>query len=233
VAYNGTPLAGARVGDSFDALGGGVNTRLVAGYNNSPAVAGNNSFALFTTADGSNYTSADIAVATNPPAAGDFKFGITFSDADTVIGKSGATGRVVDITGPAAGTLATSFTVANNTVNPMDFAIVGGRPILAVLEASAAAQALGQRLFVYDMTDPSAPVLMASKSNLPGASTANGNGVGQVRFGAISGVTAVIYGLSTNNGIQAFEFVVPEPGTAVLAAVCLAGRVRIRGRRAA
>jgi hypothetical protein len=232
LAFSGAPLAGARLGDSLDATGSGAATRQVAGYKKTPALAGNNSFALLSTADGTSFTGADVAV--TGPAAGDFKFGVTFTDGDTVIGKSGANGRVVDVTGPSAGTLNTSFTLDSSSINPMDFAVVGGVPLLASVEASASVLSAGARLFVYDMSNPSAPVRLAELTAQPGASNANGNGVGQVRFGALGPTSAVIYAMSTNNGIQAFQLTgVPEPATwAMLAAGLTAmavGRSRPRG----
>jgi len=99
VAFSGNPLAGSRIGDTLDALGSGTDTLLVAGYGSTPVVAGNNSFAMFSTADGSNYASTHISVGTTPPNAGDFRLGITFLDSDTVIGKQSSIslgGRVVD-----------------------------------------------------------------------------------------------------------------------------------------
>ena len=57
-------MPGARIGDSFDVIGGGVDTRLVAGYGSSPSVAGNNGFALFDTEDGVNYASTSVSITT-------------------------------------------------------------------------------------------------------------------------------------------------------------------------
>lgn len=209
VAYSGAPLAGARLGDSLDLTGGGASTRIVAGYSNSPAVTGNNTFALLTTADGTTYTSETIAVGTNPPAAGDFRFGITFTDADTVIGKSGASGRFVDITGTGVGALSSSFTLDGSFIAPMDYAVVGGVPYLAAVNTATAGES---KLWVYDMSNVATPTLVGTIDNLPGAANANGNGVGQVRFGAITGNSAAIYVLNTNNGIQAFKLQgIPEP----------------------
>jgi hypothetical protein len=232
VAYSGAPLAGARLGDSLDVFGSGVNTRLVAGYNNNPNVAGNNSFSLFTTSDGANFSAADIAVGTNPPAAGDFRFGITFSDSDTILGKSGANGRVVDVTGANSGALNTSFTLDGSAVNLMDYAVVGGRPILAVMEASGSVIPGGARLFVYDVSNPSAPVQIAVKTNQGGNSNADANGVGQVKFTPTGSNSVVIYAMATNNGIQAFQLTgVPEPGSLamiVLGSIGLMTTVRRR-----
>jgi hypothetical protein len=63
------------------------------------------------------------------------------------------------------------------------------------------------------MTNPSMPVLLDSRSNVPGAGNDNSFGVGQVRWGAINGNSASLYVLNTNNGIQAFNVNVPEPAT--------------------
>lgn len=217
LVYSGAPLAGARLGDTFDVIGSGTNTRLVAGYANSPSVAGNNSFAIFDTTDGINFTATHVNVASTPPDAGDFRLGITFQDEDTVIGKQGEFARVVDVSG-STGTLVDSFDSDGSTLRPMDFAIIDGRPILAIMEASAAQDPIARaRIFIYDMTDTSLPLAerkIAEASALPTGviQNPNINGTGQVRFGPISGRTAIIYGLSTNNGIQAFELTI-DPAT--------------------
>jgi len=156
VAFSGNPLAGSRIGDTLDALGSGTDTLLVAGYGSTPVVAGNNSFAMFSTADGSNYASTHISVGTTPPNAGDFRLGITFLDSDTVIGKQSSIslgGRVVDVTG-AAGTLNTSFALSAAATTPMDYAIVGGVPLLAAVNTAADGQSM---VWVYDMTNPATP----------------------------------------------------------------------------
>jgi hypothetical protein len=78
------------------------------------------------------------------------------------------------------------------------------------LDQSEAARA---RIFVYDMTDLSLPLAerkLGEASNLPFTpggpnQFANINATGQVKFGAIEGNTAVIYAMSTNNGLQAFQ----------------------------
>lgn len=221
LAYSGAPLAGARLGDSLDVYGSGASTRIAVGYGNTPAVAGNNSFALLTTADGLSFSASSIAVAGNPPEAGDFRLGITFTDADTVIGKqgSGTVGqeqfaRQVDISG-STGTLALSIGSDGASLRPLDFATVSGRPLLAMVEATNSTDAIARaRLFVYDQTNPTGTVAerkIAEGSNLPLENPVtgpnqfpNGNGVGSVKFGAINGNVATIYAMSTNNGIQAF-----------------------------
>src|SRR5262249_47215702 len=47
VAYSGDAgLAGSRAGDSLAATGSGASTRLAAGYNSTPSVAGNNGYSI-------------------------------------------------------------------------------------------------------------------------------------------------------------------------------------------
>jgi hypothetical protein len=225
IAYTGlgatSPLNGARIGDTFDVIGSGADTRLVAGYAANPAVAGNNSFALFSTTDGSSFTGSHISVAGTPPDAGDFRLGISFTDSDTVIGKQSTFARMVDISG-TTGTLNTSFNTDGQTLRAMDFAVVDNRPLLAIMECSNDQGPLGRaRIFIYDMTDPSLPLVerkILEGSNLPNENPEtgpnqfpNGNATGQVKFGPITGNTAIIYAMSTNNGIQAFELTLDLP----------------------
>lgn len=223
VAFDGTAapaLAGARIGDSLDVIGSGANTRLVAGYGNNPAVAGNNSFALFTTADGVNFTGNNVALsATAPnvvPPAGEFRLGITFQDSDTVIGKSSLNAaQVVDLTSTTTGNVTNTFSTDGISLRPMDFAVIDGRPIVAMIEATGDTTAARARVFVYDMSDLTLPLAerqLAVGTALPAVEPgnptqfANTNGTGQVKFGAITGNSAIIYAMSTNNGIEAFTF---------------------------
>jgi hypothetical protein len=230
-AFNGQPgglLSGARLGDTFDVIGSGANTRFIAGYGSAPAVAGNNGVALFTTADGSNFTAASMTMAANPPlavpAAGEFRLGLTFADADTFMGKSTVNPvQVADISGTTA-TVTANFSTDGASLRAMDFAMVAGKPILAVIEATGATTGTPPpraRLFVYDMTDPSLPLAErkigeATALPLPPNTTdphqfANTNGTGQVKFGAINNNVATIYAMSTNNGIEAFTLTLDLP----------------------
>jgi hypothetical protein len=60
----------------------------------------------------------------------------------------------------------------------------------------------------------------------------NANGSGQMAWNvAPDGMSATLYAMSTNQGIQAFNIVVPEPGTTGLAALGLvAAGARRRNR---
>ena len=80
----------------------------------------------------------------------------------------------------------------------MAFATVGGIPLLAT-ESTVDAT-----VRVYDMTDPATPVLIGSRNNTSGTLTANANGTGQLAWGDISGSSAKLWALSSNQGIQGF-----------------------------
>ncbi|MCA9234433.1 MAG: DUF4623 domain-containing protein, partial [Planctomycetales bacterium] len=133
LVYSGAPLAGARLGDSFDVIGSGSDTRLVAGYGNSPSVPGNNGFAIFDTTDGGlSFTATNVSIPSTDTNAGDFRLGITFTDSDTILGRgdgsvSGDATRVVDVSG-GMGTLIDSFLTDGTTLRLLDYALIDGRP---------------------------------------------------------------------------------------------------------
>jgi hypothetical protein len=211
------PLAGARLGDSFDVIGSGANTRLVAGYGSAPAVAGNNGFALFDTDDGLTFTASSISITAaaefTAVPAGEFRLGVSFIDNDTVMGKSGLNPTtVVDVTG-TTGTVTAQHATDGAVLRPMDYAMVDGRPLMAIVEASnGQGESSRARIFVYDMTNPALPLAQRKIGEAtalpftPGGPNQfiNGNSVGQVKFGEINGNVAEIFSMSTNNGIQKF-----------------------------
>jgi hypothetical protein len=228
VAFSGAPLAGARFGDTLDVFGSGTSTQIAAGISNSPVVAGNNGFGLLRTTDGLSYTGTAPAFTGTPPDAGDFRLGISFVDADTMIGaqKGGLTNpgtpaRVADFTDTAA-TLVASPAFTTSSERLMDVAVIAGIPFLAL-------QSTGDSTVrIYDITDPTAPILYDTGNNTSGTLTGNANGVGQVKWGAISGNSAILYAMSTNQGIQAFTFTIPEPASLSLAAIGAVGLLRRR-----
>lgn len=209
VAYSGVPLVGARMGDTIDVRGGGTGTQVVAAYAASPAVAGNNSFALLSTADGSTFSATHIDIATVPPNPGDFRLGITFRDSDTVMGRQATNrlARIVDISG-SSGTLVSDFATEGQNYNGMDFAEVDGKPLLALVNLANSATAVYDITEPYDMIDPNPSIAVGNASS---TANANGNGTGQVKFGAINGNKAIVYAMNTNNGIQAYELRLDTP----------------------
>jgi len=211
LAYSGTPLAAARTGDSFDVIGAGADTRLVAGL-------GNGNFAVFDTDDGLTFTANAVTLSATPPAtvpaAGEFRLGLTFQDADTVLGKANANPvNVVDLTGATTGNVTAQFSTAGISLRPMDFAVIAGRPILTMIEATNDTTTARSRVYAYDMSDLSLPLAqrqIAVATALPATTPpdpsqfANANGTGSIKFGAINGNVAEIFAMSTNNGIQKF-----------------------------
>jgi len=213
VAYSGDGgLAGSRIGDSLALFGSGASTRLALGYNSAPAVAGNNGYAIIDPTAG---TATRPAFTGTPPNAGDFRLGITFSDSTHVIGTAGSSlYRYSSFSGSTA-TLLSSPLIPDPAGATADrllaYASVGGMALLAV-------QSIGDsHISIYDVSNPATPIWLASGNNTSGALTANGNGTGQLAWGDISGNTAHLWAMSSNQGIQAFTITVPEPSAASFA----------------
>lgn len=190
-----------RLGDDLDLTGSGAGTTLAAG-------AGSTSLGYaIVTSTGASY------VNTWGPgiAGGDFRLGITFAATSAdVLGKE--TSDTLKVTSYSAtnGSLANAVALTSNGEMALDHAMIDGKPYLATLDANAST------VRVYDFSSPTAPLLLNSLTTTSGTLTANGNATGQVRWGNISGSTATLYAMATNQGIQAFVFQVPEPGIAAL-----------------
>ena len=218
VAYSGNGgIAGSRLGDDLAATGSGSSTRLAAGYNSTPAVAGNNGYAIIDPTAG---TATQVAFVGTPPNAGDFRLGITFSDSSHVLGDAGSSLYRYSSFSGGSGTLLGSPAIPDPSGATADrtlaYTVVGGKALLAV-------QSIGDsHVSIYDATDPANPIWLASGNNTSGTLTANGNGTGELAWGdaTVNGdgsVSETLYAMSTNQGIQAFTVTVPEPGTATLA----------------
>jgi hypothetical protein len=82
----------------------------------------------------------------------------------------------------------------------LDFAVIGGLPLLAVLDSNNSV------VTIFDITNPQAPLVMASGTTTTGTLTTNLNGTGAVAWGAINGTSARLYAMNSNQGIQAFDF---------------------------
>ncbi|HMO64026.1 MAG TPA: DUF4623 domain-containing protein [Verrucomicrobiota bacterium] len=208
VAYDN--LSGLpRTGDSFAVIGSGAGTRIAA------SGSGSNGFVLVDPTAGTSTAVSPIA----GTAAGDFRLGLTFVDADTVIGTQGVTFRVADMDGTLVGSPAT--TSASERL--IGYNIVAGLPLLATVDTA------GSLVRLYDATDPVNLVFLASGNTTSGPLVANGNGVGAVAWGPTTGDTATLYAMSANQGIQAFTVTVPEPGA--LSLLALGGAALLLRRR--
>jgi hypothetical protein len=231
VAYSGDPLAGSRVGDSFALIGSGSSTRVAAGFNNNPSVPGNNSYTVVDTTAG---TASTVAFVGTPPAAGDFRLGITFTDASHILGTQGGgvgtTLRYSEFAGTAGSLLGSPVLAESNAERLLGYTVLNGVPLLA-------AQSTGDSAMrIYDLTDPLNPVLLLTANNTSGTLTANANGTGAVAWGAVTAtpdgsVTAALYGMSSNQGIQAFLVTIPEPASVSIFALGLAALLLGRRQR--
>jgi hypothetical protein len=212
VVYTGDAgLPGVRVGDTLDAVGSGSSTQIVAGYGGTPAVAGNNGYAII---DPTASTATAVAFAGTPPNGGDFRLGITFTDSSHVFGTQGSSlYRYTSFSG-ATGTLIASPTIPDpagaTALRLMSYTVINGHPILAI-------QSIGDsHVGVYSVADPAAPAWLASGRNVSGTVAANGNGTGAMAWGATTvnpdgSISTNLYGMSTNQGIQAFTFTLSAP----------------------
>jgi hypothetical protein len=213
-----------RVGDTLDVRGTSFNTLILAGVQSGSAPsAQNKGYITISTNGGAPYSGGNRVFTTTPPNEGDHRLGITFGPGDTVIGTQGG-GQPVRYSSFAAfpSVLLASPTLTSPGERPMDFATIAGKPILATVDTSSSL------VRVYDFTNPASPLLLTSATTIVGPSNDNSFGVGQVRFGAISGATATLYALNSNNGIQAFTLTVPEPVSLGLIVIPLAMLRRCR-----
>lgn len=202
VAYNAAPGI-TRLGDSFAVTGGSMLNPAkfaVAGSNNVNA----SNFAVGTL-DGSNVGTAFLSVPGTTTSSNDYRLGLTFVDGDTLIGNQGAAGGPARMTTfdttLATATVDASIPIGAASRRPIDYVEMLGRPLLATIDT------VTSQVTVLDLTNPTAPVVLAQANNTTGPLTANGNATGSVCWGMVIGNMATLYAMSTNQGIQAFQFV--------------------------
>ncbi len=184
-----------RTGDSFAVTGGsGGNPAqfAAAGSNNISA-----SNFVVGPLDGSNASTAYLSVPGTGTASNDYRLSLTFIDQNTLIGNQGGLARLTSFAGGTA-TLAASIPLGSSARRGMDYAVIGNTPVLAVIDTNSSTVA------VFDITDPTAPIELASANATTGTLSGNINGAGAVAWGTISGTSATLYAMSTNQGIQAF-----------------------------
>jgi hypothetical protein len=208
IAYTSTGLL-SRIGDSF-AVHGGLSTP--AKFAAAGSTISQNSTFLVGTLDATNAGTAFTSVpGTNTGSSNDYRLGMTFVDADTLIGNQGGTGGSARMTTfdttLATATVDASIPMGAAGRRALDYAVILGRPVLAVVDTNTS------QVTVFDITNPATPVVLAQANNTTGTLTANGNGVGSVSWGPVLGNTAVLYAMSTNQGIQAFQFTLAPPAS--------------------
>jgi hypothetical protein len=168
-------------------------------------------------------------------------------DADTLIGMEGGAAKYTDFvfsSGTQQGANATVISSiqsgaaalgSTSEYRIVDYVAMGSKSYLAALRTGNAGTGVGGNIVdVYDVTSAitqlsgTNPVLVSSLSVTTGTFI-NGNGTGQLAWGAVTFdplnqvYSAPLYALSTNNGVQAMVFAVPEPSTTVVVAGCTAG----------
>lgn len=171
-------------------------------------------------------TSTAVATARNsftPAVNNAFRLGITFGATSTdVLGKQ--TSDTLKITEYLTNTSATANLTSAGEA-PIAHAVIAGVPYLAALDVN------NSNVRVYDISNPTAPNLVATGNATSGMLVGNANASGSVQWGAIdhANQTATLYAMSSNQGIQAFTFVVPTPASGGL--LVMAGLAALRRRR--
>jgi hypothetical protein len=207
----------SRVGDTFAVIGSGADTRIIA------SGSGHAGIAVFDTADGVNF-SLTSANAIGGVAAGGFRLGMDFINANTAIGEQ--TGSTNIYTADLNTSTGQTFSVQMTGEAPLDYYASG--PLLATVDIS------NSDVRLYDASDLSVLATTGFQdlaNNLTAPHVVNTNGTGDLAFGIGPDGRLRLYALNTNNGIQAFV-IVPEPATWLLGglAVILIGYLRGRWR---
>lgn len=210
VAYDN--LTGlARTGDSFAVTGGsGPNPVIFAAAGSNNVSASN---FVVGTVDATNTSTTYLSVPGTTTTSNDYRLSLTFVDQDTLIGNQGATARVTSFD-PISATLDASIPLGGAARRPLDYAVINGRPVIAVIDSNSSL------VTVFDITDPNNPVALVSGNNTTGVLAGNTNGSGSVAWGAITGSTATLYAMSSNQGIQAFEVTLPPAGATAFGSGC-------------
>jgi hypothetical protein len=210
--------ANYRVGDTMAVTGSGTNTLILMGAENSTTFSTN--FVIFTTVDGTNFTSHILTVTGMSPAGGQI-FGLSFYTNNTfVVRQNGSSSRNLLLVqfpanvaslglGPIACTQLGSYTLPtfNNTTAFIDYRASGQGGFMAanIVANAAGSSAVSQ---VALLTDPvlgngNCSVQLASL-NYPHTNASNGNLAGAVALGG-SGLNQFIYTLDCNNSVSCFQ----------------------------
>lgn len=218
--FTGTP----RFGDSLDLFDGDSGPVLAAGGSGVTGyvvvqAAGATAVPAFT---------PDAGVTGNV-TSGDFRLGTTFAGTSNDVWGRQSNGFLRRTTWNGGGIYLGTASGITGSQNLLDFAEVGGTPMLAVLNAADSTVTL------YDVTNPAAPAQQATGKAASGTLTANSNGTGSIKWGKVTtdaGVTtAQLYAMSTNQGMQAFTVTVsPEAVAPVISAPPASRTAFLRGQ---
>lgn len=225
VAFNANPVTVNRIGDSFAVFGSGASTIWAAAGQNS--AAGTNSAFSVGSVDGTNSQTTYSAIAGTATGSNGYRLGLSFVDADTLIGTQGTALYNTDFAGSTA-TLAGTGTIGA-AQRPVAYLEHGGVSYFATIDTNSSL------VTVFNYQDPNNPVALFSGNNTSGTLSANGNGTGGIGWGPqVSPNTYTLYAMSSNQGIQAFSVeLVPEPSTWAMLGMggLTAGVAAVRRRR--
>ncbi len=227
-----------RFGDCFAVYGSGTSLQFATAGASSGTTAGlpNNGNFMVGRLDGSNTNTIYRGIPGTLTASNDYRLGIAYVDADTIIGNQGTSAKFTDFV--AATTLSNTGAIITGSValglldRPLDYTVLNGQALMAVVNTNSSL------ISIYDVTNPAAASLLTTGSTVSGVLASNANGTGGLQWGEmLSPTSQVLYAMSTNQGIQAMVFqAVPEPSTyAVLggafSAILLIAFRRRRGAR--
>jgi hypothetical protein len=207
-----------RYADAFAVYGSGTSLKFAAaGSTTSGTTAGlpNNSNFMIGALDGSNTNTIYRNIPNTLTSSNDYRLGIAFVDADTIIGNQGTSAKITDFV-PATTLSNTGATVTGSIAlgaadRPLDYTVLDGKSLLAVVNTNSSL------ISVYDITNPAAATLLATGSTVAGSLTSNANATGGLQWGEVLSPTSqILYAMSTNQGRQAMVFAVPEPSTYAL-----------------
>ena len=205
-----------RYADAFAVYGSGTSLKFAAaGSTTSGSTAGlpNNSNFMIGSLDGSNANTIYRNIPNTLTASNDYRLGITFVDADTVIGNQGTSAKITDFV--AATTLSNTGAIVTGSIamgaadRPLDYTVINGQALLAVVNTNSSL------ISIYDITNPAAAALLTTGSTVSGVLSSNANATGGLQWGEMLTPTSqVLYAMSSNQGVQAMVFqAVPEPST--------------------
>jgi autotransporter-associated beta strand protein len=214
-AINPSTTTGAwRFGDSFAVYGSGASLTFAAAGLSSGTSGGlpNNSNFMIGKLDGSNGNTIYRGIPSGAGTTNDYRLGLTFVDADTVIGTQGGTAKATDFS-PVFGTSGTTRVITGSHAivtgsialgaadRQIAYTELNGRKLLATVSSTTAV------VSVHDITNPWSAKLLASGLNVTGSLALNSLGSGGIQWGPMLGSTSrVLYAMSTNRGIQAMVF---------------------------
>ena len=204
-----------RYADAFAVYGSGTSLKFAAAGTTTGTTGGlpNNGNFMLGSLDGSNTNTIYRNIPNTLTASNDYRLGITFVDADTVIGNQGTSAKITDFV--AATTLSNTGAIVTGSIamgaadRPLDYTVINGQALLAVVNTNSSL------ISIYDITNPAAAALLTTGSTVSGLLTANANATGGLQWGEMLTPTSqVLYAMSSNQGVQAMVFqAVPEPST--------------------